>query len=238
MPAERRILDELWPRLSDLAMLDLGVGGGRTTAEFAPLVGRYVGIDFSPKMIEVCRARYGAIGHASFAVCDVREMSMLDDGAFDFVLFSHNGLDAVGDVDTRANVLAEIRRVCARGGLLAFSAHNLNWVDDELSLAKQIRVRAASRPLPVAAVKGVAHGALWRTMNPSTGGLDEALLVDERHGRKLISHVYIRPSRQVVQLEELGFEDVRVFDVPGEVAPAEALAGVGGHFLHYAAVKR
>ena len=42
---ERAILDRITTWLSGKRMLDLGVGGGRTTLHFAPVAGSYVGID-------------------------------------------------------------------------------------------------------------------------------------------------------------------------------------------------
>ena len=49
-PPERAILDRIATWLTGRRMLDVGVGGGRTTLHFAPVVGSYVGID---------RATYG-----------------------------------------------------------------------------------------------------------------------------------------------------------------------------------
>jgi len=46
-PAEKTILTLLQERLSTMKMLDLGVGAGRTTKYFAPLVGEYIGVDYS-----------------------------------------------------------------------------------------------------------------------------------------------------------------------------------------------
>ena len=39
------------------SLLDIGVGGGRTTQYFSPLVERYKGIDISPKFINVCKKK-------------------------------------------------------------------------------------------------------------------------------------------------------------------------------------
>ena len=54
-PAERTILTLLQKRLSKMKMLDLGVGAGRTTNYFAPLVAEYIGVDYSAEMIAACR---------------------------------------------------------------------------------------------------------------------------------------------------------------------------------------
>ena len=39
-------------------MLDIGVGGGRTTYYFKDLVKKYKGIDIAPKFIESCKNKF------------------------------------------------------------------------------------------------------------------------------------------------------------------------------------
>src|SRR5215475_3747471 len=98
MPAERAVLGRLRDDLSQLEMLDIGVGTGRTGYTFAPLVKRYVGIDYSPRMIDRARALLGENGRVELRVADARNLSSVE-GSFDFVLFSYNGIDAVEHAD-------------------------------------------------------------------------------------------------------------------------------------------
>jgi len=56
---ERTILGELGTKLSKGSMLDIGVGGGRTTVHFAPLAKQYLGLDYSTEMVEACQSRFG-----------------------------------------------------------------------------------------------------------------------------------------------------------------------------------
>jgi ubiquinone/menaquinone biosynthesis C-methylase UbiE len=62
-------------------MLDIGVGGGRTTKYFFPLAKEYVGIDYSPEMIQACKKKFPEL---RFEVADVRNLSLFGDGHFDF----------------------------------------------------------------------------------------------------------------------------------------------------------
>ncbi|MFM7437842.1 MAG: class I SAM-dependent methyltransferase, partial [Snowella sp.] len=57
-PAEETVLAWLKKQSFTMKMLDLGVGGGRTTQYFAPLVEEYIGIDYSPEMIASCKQRF------------------------------------------------------------------------------------------------------------------------------------------------------------------------------------
>src|ERR1044071_3908252 len=70
------------------SVLDLGVGGGRTSQHFGPWAQRYVGSDFSNAMISRCRNRFP---HYEFYVDDARAMKFPSQ-TFDFVAFSYNGL--------------------------------------------------------------------------------------------------------------------------------------------------
>ena len=56
--SEETVLELLKPTLQGMKMLDVGVGAGRTTIYFAPLVHKYVGIDYSAKMITACKNKF------------------------------------------------------------------------------------------------------------------------------------------------------------------------------------
>jgi len=123
-PAERAVIETLSPNLSSMEMLDMGVGGGRTTKYFAPLVHNYTGADYAPAMVNACIEKYGA--DYFFITCDARDMEELSNNSFDFVLFSFNGMDSFSHED-RIYALKEIKRVLRPDGYFCFSSHNLNW---------------------------------------------------------------------------------------------------------------
>jgi len=122
--AEEAILDRLFPELINMDMLDIGVGGGRTTIYFAPIVKSYTGIDYAHQMIRVCKEKFK--DRYVFKESDARSMKEYKDNSFDFVLFSFNGIDSFGHED-RLAALKEIRRVLKNNGYFCFSSHNLNW---------------------------------------------------------------------------------------------------------------
>ncbi len=57
-PPEKTILEMMQDKLGNMKMLDIGVGAGRTTVHFAPLVQEYVGIDYSENMIKACKSSF------------------------------------------------------------------------------------------------------------------------------------------------------------------------------------
>jgi len=57
-PPEKNVFSKLANFFKDGYVLDIGVGGGRTTKYLQNKVGKYIGIDYSKKMIEACRNRF------------------------------------------------------------------------------------------------------------------------------------------------------------------------------------
>lgn len=107
---------------SDGRVLDIGIGGGRTTAALAARSATYVGVDYSQAMIAAARARLPGL---DLRQADARDLSDFADASFDFAMFSFNGIDAV-DHEGRALVLREVRRVLRPGGAFVMSSHNLD----------------------------------------------------------------------------------------------------------------
>lgn len=234
-PGEQPFLRDLQRRRAR-RLLDIGVGAGRTTPYFAPLAEAYIGIDLSAAMVETCRTRFP---HLRFEVADVRDLSRFADDAFDVVLFSHNGIDTVGDDSARQRAFSEMRRVCASGGRLFFSSKNLNQLPLEMRLSAQLRRALAAHrggALPMRVAKAAARFARARVLSPSadrllaTGG---GLVADDRYGLRMLRHYHVRPNVQVAQMQMLGFSEVEVYGVHGERVPPEHLTVVRGDFLHY-----
>ncbi len=118
-PCERLLFDEfLRP---GMAILDLGVGGGRTTPYLASNARRYVGVDYAPEMVAACRVKFPKL---EFHVCSAADLSMFASSSFNAVLMAFNGIDYVIPDETRLRALSEIHRVLAPDGLLIFSSHN------------------------------------------------------------------------------------------------------------------
>ncbi len=214
-PAERRVLELLGPRLREMDMLDLGVGAGRTGYTFAPLVRRYVGLDYSPRMLE--RAR-GLLGEGVELVQgDAGNLAAVD-GEFDFVLFSFNGIDAVGH-EERLRILAEVRRVLRPGGCFLFSTHSTGALPLATRQERSPRLRRSRLYRLYARLTDIPFG--WRVRKVNRGlDLDLArergwIVVAGRGHDFQIDDYYVDPAYQVRQLGEAGFEVEAIYDVGG-----------------------
>jgi ubiquinone/menaquinone biosynthesis C-methylase UbiE len=207
-PPEETILQLMLPELRTAQMLDLGVGGGRTTLHFARRVREYVGADYSESMIHACQSRFAACPDPlSFVVCDARSLQMFANESFDFILFSLNGIDSVNHLD-RLTILKEIRRVGRPGGRFCFSSHNLNFGARLFELGPLITLNPNS-------AKRAAKQLLWRfvynwRVRASSLGQSQYAMINELgHAHRMLTY-YIRPEEQLRQLSD-NFADVRVF---------------------------
>jgi len=205
-----------------MAVLDLGVGGGRTTSCLSRVASRYVGVDYSAAMIQACRRRFPDL---SFALADASDLSAFDDASFDAIVFSFNGLDCLVPDEKRLRCLRECRRVLRPTGVLVFSSHNprsilvrADWdrgrlrafarrlvaqqsvflplVVGGLTLAKAVQasLRALARSA-LRIVRRVPTPAFWRGEGDLHDPVDGGLTV----------HCSI-PDRVVAELSELDFQ--------------------------------
>ena len=228
-PPEASIMSQLRDQLPKWRMLDLGVGGGRTTAHFAPLVRHYVGVDYAQKMIAACRSRFPEFAEA-FHVGDVRSMPNFSDGSFDFILFSFNGLDYIPHED-RLRALREIRRVGAPGGRFCFSSHNLNT-----RLETTLGLPFTWHPLKLAnrIVRYLRFQWLMIAFRYKRRTASHAVVNDGAHYFKSRTY-YIKPDAQIGQLTQSGFTDIRVFSLAdgSEITDAGALRDSTEGWLYY-----
>ncbi|WP_427912762.1 class I SAM-dependent methyltransferase [Ramlibacter sp. MMS24-I3-19] len=227
-PPERQILDELRPRMARWSMLDIGVGGGRTTRHFAPVVAEYTGVDISPSMVEHCRREWRS-PTCRFEVADVRDLSAFGERRFDFVLFSFNGLDYLGHED-RLRALQQIRTVCRPGALFCFSTHNIQ------ALGHLMRLRAQFCRDPAWLRRNLANWWRWRRRHArdvsrvAAQRLDWAIVNDGAHECRLATY-YVRPAAQLAQLQP-AFTGIRMFSRAGEELAAEQFARVDDDWLY------
>ena len=260
LPPEQVILDELAPLLPRARMLDLGVGGGRTTLHFVDRVAEYAGVDSSPAMIEACASRFADRMRpgVSFLVADARELSEFDAESFDVVLFAFQGLDSLVDHGERLKALLEIHRLLAPDGIFVFSSDNLDYLRDKLSVRKALGdlVRPPGGRLdplillrkPRLTVRTLARPLRLRRHNPSRRSLHRhARYVYLRPPYELSQAGYanpaelieidgyaIEPGEQMAQLASAGFLDVRTFSPAGtEVTGEDGRILRQFHWLYY-----
>jgi ubiquinone/menaquinone biosynthesis C-methylase UbiE len=207
-------------------ILDLGVGGGRTTGYLASIAKRYVGVDYALKMVEACRAKFPGL---EFHTADAADLSVFRDGSFDAVVFAFNGIDYVVPDANRERCLQECRRLLRCNGVLVFSTHNPRAVFVR-ALWDQQRVRTFATSLagekgyllgPVTAGATCAKAVIsaCRAAAESAGRIarrvpramfwrGEGWLRDPSHGG-LTQH-YATPAKVIAETEQYGFQMLQV----------------------------
>jgi ubiquinone/menaquinone biosynthesis C-methylase UbiE len=210
--AEAQLIAHLETQLSQMAMLDLGVGAGRTTRHFAPRVADYTGIDYSAAMIAACTQTFaGWVTHTgrplTWQVGDARFLKTFPDQAFDLILFSFNGLDFMTHSE-RLQVLTDLHRLCRPGGYLCFSSHNLQGIEAQFSWRHQWQWN------PLITYVNLCMAGVWRWCNPGLTlaqlqAMPHGVIRDESHNFRLKTY-YVRPLEQVRQLLAAGFRQIQV----------------------------
>jgi SAM-dependent methyltransferase len=102
-----------------LAFLDVGCGIGETDRFLDGQVGRLAGVDVAPRMLDRARAQNPAVEYRDF---EEGQPIPFDQASFD-VCFAVCVLHHVPR-EQRAGLVAEMRRVCRPGGLVAVFEHN------------------------------------------------------------------------------------------------------------------
>lgn len=199
---EETLLAQLSPMLGAMDMLDIGVGGGRTTRHFAPLARTYLGVDYSAAMIEQCKRAFPAV---RFAVADARRLEFASDESYDLVLFSYNGIDHL-DAGDRRTALGEMRRVLRPGGLMVFSSHNANYLPaiiDRFRFRLHASLRETLRSFKWSSVFWMKNGLLQYRMPLASGRVH-----DGTHSFRSSALYYVRPDLGVAELRRLGMADI------------------------------
>ncbi len=105
-------------------VLDLGVGTGRTTEILLPQSKEYIGTDYSPNGITICKNKFP---NGKFIVNDFTKGLPFDDRSYDFVFCSFNGIDYCTK-ENREFVLDEMFRVSTKW--ICYSTHDLYSILD------------------------------------------------------------------------------------------------------------
>lgn len=226
---EQTIFKILEDRLPYWKMLDVGVGGGRTTRHFAPLVAEYVGVDYAANMVKVCEEIFTPReDHISFQVADARYLDQFDDDYFDYILFSYNGIDNISHED-RLLALKEIRRTGKKGGFFAFSTHNLRNFHTAYRIRLYANLKKTAYQILSFFLLLILNGLPGKHQRKPFAIVNDGI---HRFGLKMY---YIKPEEQVKQLEKAGFENVRLFSVATgkEISLEEAKLSIDETWIYY-----
>lgn len=227
LPAEKAILNRISPSLQEARLLDLGVGGGRTTPHLLTLSRHYTGVDYVADYVEAMKAKYP---EASFVLDDARKLEKLDDNSYDFVLFSYNGIDCVSH-EGRLEILNAVQRVLRPGGTFMFSSHNRNY--EYFGLLPWQRKIVFNKSYLIFLLHCLYHLPKHYRMKRLEQFTDDYAIVNDGDHRFSLLLYYISIDKQKEQLSKAGFVDVEAFDQSGEPVGSDSAS----HWIYYLAQK-
>ena len=226
-PAEQAIVNGLMAQRTFRAVLDIGIGAGRTTGPLSQLGERYVGIDYSSVMIDLARQAHP--GH-DLRCMEATDMSDFDDKSFDLVWFSFNGIDCASH-QARLHIFSEVRRVLADDGFFVFSSHNRDAAQipahDLRNLRRSWNPLRMIRHLGGYVIKNINASRMRRRETHMT---DYAILSDAAHRYGLLLY-YISPWAQIEQLTQSGLRVERMMGLDG--TPVEPNSTRDHSWIHY-----
>ncbi|TMH26421.1 MAG: methyltransferase domain-containing protein [Betaproteobacteria bacterium] len=219
-PAEATILSELKGEIKERAILDIGVGAGRTTPYLTELSRDYIGTDYSADMLAACGRQFPNV---SFRRCDARDMSSFADGQFHLVFFSYNGIDSNGPED-RSKILREIHRILDEGGIFVFASLNRNkktiraydWRNVRFTLNPIVMAGRIIR-YPI----GIWNQLQWKKYEVETEEYSLRNTYDTFHAYSILLY-HIAPLQQKRQLSLHDFELMMVVNYDGQIVAPDA----------------
>lgn len=200
LPPEVNLFMKYRDRIWNARTLDLGCGGGRTVHYLRSYTNALIGADYSSAMVQRCQRRFPDV---ECLEADARNLDDFDDGSFDFVLFSWNGIDSVTHED-RVRVLRAVHRVLAPAGLFIFSSHNesAEGMGRPPKLSLSLNPKRAVRQLYEYAM---SRRNYRKNQSLQYFGEDYSILIDPAYQCRSIAYC-IRRDSQRAQLKACGFD--------------------------------
>lgn len=234
-PGERLAFELIADCVRDGAILDIGVGGGRTAPLMLAISRNYCAIDYSPAMASAARKRFPTL---RILEMDARRLSF-PANSFDLAAFSYNGIDSV-DLTGRLEILRGVHRVLRLGGFFVFSAlnregpaHEDHWPDFHVFRDAGL----SPNRLLHAAARFMLSGANWLRLHPlAKEGDDVAIGHISAHNFGLIT-LFTSLRAQLGQLGDAGFRVEAIFEPDGRRIAADGSEPTHAPWCHFVACK-
>jgi SAM-dependent methyltransferase len=228
---EQALFERFRADIASKAVLDIGIGTGRTTPYLMARAAEYIGVDYSPEMIAKAKELHPG---ANLLECDARDLSRFGAARFDCIVFSFNGIDSVSDAD-RQIVLKQVLAALRPGGLFLFSSHNL--ASAKTSAYSLRNLPFSANPIQLVRscryyLKGVLNHLRARSSEVHTP--DYALLTERATNYRYLNY-HISKALQVEQLERAGFVGIELFHEDGQ--PTNVQGDDRDRWIHYVARK-
>ena len=212
---EEVLFEKLSAMIKKSKMLDIGIGGGRTTKYLLPISRDYTGVDYVPQFAEETAKKYP---NANIMCSDATNLKEFEAETFDFVLFSYNGIDALSN-EQRGLVFKEIFRVLKKSGIFMFSSHNREYhYFNKLPWRRKIEYDMQFLKFFLYCLY---HLPKHYKMKKHEIFTDEYAIVNDGDHRYSLLAYYISIDKQAKQLTEFGFSEIEAFDMKGNLVKSD-----------------
>mgnify|MGYP000923712581 CR=1 FL=1 len=204
LPSEASVLLDYGGEIVSKRVLELGAGSGRIASVLQNRAAYYCATDINPDMISTLCAVHLNI---NAKVADARYLGEFQDGSFDTVIFSFNGIDCLPFQD-RPKALSEIYRVLSVGGIFIHSTHNVAHAH-----------LASNAPSLFNSGNSIVESLhrKWNRFRLSRFEFfsPEYAIVNDRALNHGLLNVYIKPDIHFAQMSEVGFSIEAVYERDG-----------------------
>ena len=215
LKAEEILFEKLSATIKNSKILDIGIGGGRTTKYLLPISPDYTGVDYVPQFAAETAKKYPS---AKILCSDATNLKEFEPETFDFVLFSYNGLDSISN-EQRLLVFKEVYRVLKKGGIFMFSSHNRDYQDFN-KFPWQRKIEYDMQFLKYF-LYCLYHLPKHYKMKKHELFTDDYAIVNDGDHRYSLLLYYISIDKQAKQLTEFGFSDIEAFDMKGNLVKSD-----------------
>lgn len=205
-------------------VLDVGVGGGRTTGFLRDLGDGYHGVDYSAEMVDLARRQHPGV---TFSVQDARALD-LPDASFAGVVFSYNGIDSVGH-DDRAQVFRSVRRVLLPGGAFLYSTLNKDGGNYRARPWRELHAESTGARMRLLVRRAKVARNWWAVRGREVDHPAWGMSTLAAHDFRLLNH-FVTVRGAFAEAREHGFDVVQAWANDG--APLEPSAGSGSAYVY------
>lgn len=231
---EKKIFNLLESKMKNWTLLDVGIGGGRTTEYLYNKVEKYVGIDYSEEMILSCRQRFnGLISPNNLIVADIKNINEFQNESFDCIVFSFNGID-YSSIQDRFKSFQEIYRLLKPNGYFIFSTHNIYNL--------KIICNNPIRKNLIEWIKGYYTKRKIKKINGdklSQFHSSNYVKINDGAHNFLLETTYVNPNWQIQELSKIGFKTPSLFDTKSgkEIHKRPIEEDVNDAWIYYVCIK-